>query len=235
VKEIKYYPRTWRAVFRTRERQKLLVALASIRQHGNVDGIAGSREQTLALINVACHRRFIIWRGPALRYQLTRRGERFLAKHSEATSSSSHLKFVLATRLALAGFMLAAIGIANSDWVERDKQDSLQTRPASTTAELGSGGVAPARVSTVSPGPETLPASPQVNDRPDRKSATAMSREPASSKASVNRHQRDRIRHVQRKQPAKVEVNPRGLNTQDPAWGILGYGWNPNRLNQDRP
>jgi hypothetical protein len=136
----------------------------------------------------------------------------------------------------MAGFMLAAIGVANSDWVERDKQDSLQARPFSATAvrapaESGGEGLARTRVSTVRPGPETMPASPQVNDRPDPTSATTASREPASSKASVNRHQRDRIRHVQRKPPAKVEVNPRELNTQDPAWGSFGYGWNPYRLN----
>jgi len=132
----------------------------------------------------------------------------------------------------MAGFMLAAIGIANSDWVERDKQVSLQARSASATvvgapAEPGGGGVARTRVGDVSPDPETVPASPLINNRPDPASGAAVSREPVSSKASVNRHQHDRIRHVQRKQPAKVEVNPRELNIQEPARGSFGYGWNP--------
>jgi hypothetical protein len=150
-----------------------------------------------------------------LRYQLTRRGGRFLAKHSEATSSSSHLKFVLATRLAMAGFMLAAIGVANSDWVERDKQDSLQARPFSATAvrapaESGGEGLARTRVSTVRPGPETMPASPQVNDRPDPTSATTASREPASS---GDRH----------RLPLWVRAPHRGLRCMANLPGILAF------------
>ena len=228
-------------MFRDSERQQLLTALASIRQHGNVDNVPGTRNQKLALTTVACRRRFIIWRGPAVRYQLTRRGELFLEKHTGILASFSNLKFVLATRIAMAGLMMAGIGVASSDWIERDNQDHLRVADpgsaAAARATAGSVGVAPTRVSTDSPGAETMPVRSPVDHRPGtpeqaasslptRVESPAPSGEPPLSKAGHNRHQRDRARHVQQKQPAKVELNGRGA-TPDPTWGNVGYGWNP--------
>jgi hypothetical protein len=224
-------------MFRDSGRQKLLVALASIRQGGNGDEFPGTRNQKRAFVNVACRRKFIIWRGPALRYQLTRRGERFLAKHTETSAASSHLKFVLTTRLAMAGCMLAAIGLASADWFEAANQHS----PASalvvgTSPESDSADVAHTPVSTGSLRPETMPGSPPVDNRLDPSPGNTTPglpagafRAPHPSKASHSQHQRDRVRRLQRTQPANVE-NGRGSTTQDPAWGNFGYGWNPYPL-----
>ncbi len=231
-------------MFRNDERQNLLGALASLRQHGHVGQVPGSREQKLAVLNLACRRRFIIWRGPALRYQLTRRGERFLERHSEETAPSRHLKFVLATRLAMAAFMLVAIGFVNSGWVERDYLGNLRTvRSTSTTAagapaESGSGSGAPTRATSSL---ETVPASPAIHNRldpsghpafrlPAEVESTAASRGPLSAKAGDNR-KRDRVRRVQRKPPAEVESSRRVPATQESTSGNFGFGWNPYPAN----
>src|SRR5437867_6993940 len=78
------------------EHQKILVALASLRQQGNLDGVSGTRDQKLAFMNVAHSRRLVVWRGARRGYQLTSRGERFLGKHSLATAPSGKLKIILA-------------------------------------------------------------------------------------------------------------------------------------------
>ena len=85
------------------EHQKILVALASLRQQGNLDGVSGTRDQKLAFMNVAHSRRLVVWRGARRGYQLTSRGERFLGKHSLATAHDNVFVLIRATAVPCCG------------------------------------------------------------------------------------------------------------------------------------
>ena len=124
------------------EHQKILVALASLRQQGNLDGVSGTRDQKLAFMNVAQSRRLVVWRGARRGYQLTSRGERFLGKHSLATAPSGKLKIILGT---MAGLVLALTGVATASWFEWQRPDDSQlartTSSVTVNTPAGSNGV----------------------------------------------------------------------------------------------
>ena len=127
------------------EHQKILVALASLRQQGNLDGVSGTRDQKLAFMNVAHSRRLVVWRGARRGYQLTARGEQFLAKHSLAMAPSGKLKIIPGTRLTLAGLVLAVTGVAAAFWFEWHRPDHSQlartTSSVTVNTPAGSNGV----------------------------------------------------------------------------------------------
>jgi hypothetical protein len=230
-----------------KERQKILVALASIRQHGNLDVVSGERNQKRALMNVAQRRRFVVWRGPELGYRLTRRGERFFEKHSGAAISSSKLKIVLGTRFALAVLMLTLMGVASADWFEWPRPGHSQAARITSTATVKT----PAGWNTVANGPTTrddasglglaaTPLNSLEHNRQDpppenttsvpqaRGQSTGLSTQHLPPQTSENNpHQNDRVHHVKRTKRAKREPDDRGFLAQAPAQDSFGYGWGP--------
>ena len=231
------------------ERQKILVALASLRQQGNLDGVSGTRDQKLAFMNVAHSRRLVVWRGARRGYQLTSRGERFLAKHSLATAPSGKLKIIPGTRLTLAGLVLALTGVAAAFWFELQRPDHSQLARTTSSVTVN----APAGANGVATGPTTRDdasnlrvattpvSSPEDNrqDPPPQGAASASaagaegagaSTQPRPPQASENPHQRDRMQHVQRTKTPKREPY-RSFIARGPTWNSFGYGWSPHSYN----
>jgi hypothetical protein len=223
----------------------MLVALASIRQHGNLDAVSGERNQKLAIMNLAQRRRFVVWRGPELGYRLTRRGEWFFEKHSGTAILSSKLKIVLGTRLALAVLVLALIGAASADWFGRPRPGHSQGARITSTATMKT----PAGWNSVANGPTTrddasglglaaTPLNSVEHNRQDpplenaalqaRGQSTGLSTQHLPPQTSENNpHQNDRVHHVKRTKRAKHEPYDRGSPARAPARDDFGYGWGP--------
>ena len=231
------------------EHQKILVALASLRQQGNLDGVSGTRDQKLAFMNVAHSRRLVVWRGARRGYQLTSRGERFLAKHSLATAPSGKLKIILGTRLTLAGLVLALTGVAAAFWFEWQRPDHSQlartTSSVTVNTPAGSNGVSTGQPTRDDAGGlrlATTAVSSLEDNRQDAPPEGAASASPAGAEstgaatrqrppqASENPRHRDRVRHVQRTRTAKGEPHRRSI-AGGPAPNSFGYGWSPYPYN----
>jgi len=231
------------------EHQKILVALASLRQQGNLDGVSGTRDQKLAFMNVAHSRRLVVWRGARRGYQLTARGEQFLAKHSLAMAPSGKLKIIPGTRLTLAGLVLAVTGVAAAFWFEWHRPDHSQlartTSSVTVNTPAGSNGVStgqPTRddagglrlattaVSSLEDNRQDAPPEGAASASPTGAESTGASARQRPPQASENPRHRDRAHHVQRTKTAKGEPHRRSI-AGGPAPNSFGYGWSPYPYN----
>jgi hypothetical protein len=235
-----------------KESQKILVALASLRRQGNLDGISGTRDQKLAFMNLAYRRRLVVWRGAQRGYRLTHRGERFLAEHSRSRVPSVKPKSILGTGLPLAGLMLALTGIGAIwlEWPDRSQWGhTISFKPPLVTATE-----VPAQSNGVSAGPmmhddasglhlATTPVNSLEDSRPDpppkdprlplsptRAESSAVSTQHRPSQATDNTRQGDRMRQVQRTKSVKGETHRRSM-AGNPAHNSFGYGWSPYPYN----
>ncbi|SRR6266700_860411 len=227
-----------------RERQKLLVALASVRQNGSLDGASGTRNQKRAFINIAHRRRLVVWRGAQRGYRLTRRGERFLTKHSQAGGSFSKRETNLGTGLPLAGLLVFTV-IAGAVWFERQQLDHPQRGPiislrtafetvavkAPVTGgaaseptmrnEASSLRLTTTPVSSLEDNlPDALPAT--LAHAPTQAESTGASTQHIPPRAGGNPRHHDKVHHVRRTKRAQDEPHRRY-----PTRNGFGYGWSP--------
>lgn len=176
-----------------RDRPKLIEALNSIEQHGNLDALPCTAYQKLALTKVAYRRGLVRWRGPVAGCALTRKGKRFLRKDSPSRS----LARILATRAAIAGAALMLVfGVAQTSFVEAVRSVYL---PAAATTSTPAGGpisvenavhaIAQSDTADVRPPPTApLPAKSGLRERGDPGQTP---RPPAKQRKAAKKHHHD--------------------------------------------
>ena len=220
---------------------QMSVALAAIRESGNLDAISAERNQKLAFLNVAHRRKLIIWQGPQ-GYRLTRRGERLLK--DLAIISPGMLKTVHRTRIALACVLILIGGAVASrlDWSSAGLQSPGARHVAAVSPSTERDVVKPAITSpgdmnaldhpaeSISPRPKNGQQDPHSPAKPALGSQLAKQSIEASTQNERLKDSESAHRRVQHAKPTKRlnrEAHSRGIAEPGATPNSFGYGWWP--------
>lgn len=218
---------------------QMSVALAAIRESGNLDAISAERNQKLAFLNVAQRRKLIIWQGPR-GYRLTRRGERLLKDLAIISPGMLNRR----TRIAFA-CVLILIGAAIAsrfDWssaglhspglghlaavrpsTERDVVKPAVTSPDGMNAlDHPAESISP-RTKTGEDDPRS-PAQPALGSQVATQSIEASTQNVRLKEGESAHH---RVQHAKSTKRLNREPHRRGIAEPGATPNSFGYGWWP--------